>query len=87
MKRRNPALALLDSEKPGFFKVKKYGDFLKLSFHMFPYNEILKVYSCNHSTQKYLHIRNFSQISEEFWELRVSKIFADVLAKILVMTS
>ena len=48
-------------------------DFLKLSFHMFPYNEILKVKSemiFEESTSKYPQIPNFF---EGVWELRASE--------------
>ena len=47
-------------------------DFLKLSFQMFPWNEIFKVtYDLifEISTLKYFEITNFSQISEAVWEL------------------
>ena len=50
-------------------------DFLKLLFHMFPYNEIVKVSKVKSdsifetSTPKYPLISNFSQISEGVWEL------------------
>ena len=56
------------------------GDFLKLSFHMFPHNEILKVFKVKSelifekSTPKYLEIPNFSEINEGLRELRASKI-------------
>ena len=56
-------------------------DFLKLSFHMFPYNEIFQKFSkvksdliFETSTPKYLSIPNFKQISEGVWELRASEI-------------
>ena len=55
-------------------------DFLQLSYHMFPYNEILKVFKVKSdlifetSTPKYLQIPNFSQLSEGVWELRASEI-------------
>ena len=52
-------------------------DFLKLSFHMFPYNEILKVKSeliFEESTSKYFQIPNFNEISQGVWELRASEI-------------
>ena len=52
-------------------------DFLKLSFHMFPYNEILKVKSeliFEKSSKKYLQIANFSEISQGIWELQASEI-------------
>ena len=45
-------------------------DFLKISFHMFPYNEILKVFKSKselifeESTSKYPQIPNFSEISQ-----------------------
>ena len=47
-------------------------DFLKLLFHMFPYNEILKIFKIKFETNtaKYLCILNFSQISEVVYELR-----------------
>ena len=47
-------------------------DFLKLSFHMFPWNEIFKATSdliFEISTLRYFKIPNFSQISEVVWEL------------------
>ena len=52
-------------------------DFLKLSFHMFPYNGILKVFLLKvkselifeESISKYLQIPNFSEISQGGWEL------------------
>ena len=47
-------------------------DFLKLSFQMFPWNEIFKVISdliFEISTLRYFEITNFSQISEGDWEL------------------
>ena len=59
---------------------KSTRDFLKLSFHMFPYKEIsivLKVKSdliFETSTSKYLKIPNFSQINQRVWELRASEI-------------
>ena len=43
-------------------------DFLQLSFHMFPYNEILKIKSdliFETSTPKYTQIANVGQISEK----------------------
>ena len=55
-------------------------DFLKLSFHMFPYNKIFKVFKVTSdlifeiSTQRYLKIPNFRQISEGIRELRASEI-------------
>ena len=55
-------------------------DFLKFSFHMFPYNEILKFSKVKSdlvsetSTPKYLQMPNFTQISEAVWELRASEI-------------
>ena len=54
--------------------------FLKLSFHMFPYNEILKVFKVKFElifeeiTSKYPQIQNFSKISQKVWELRASEI-------------
>ena len=47
-------------------------DFLKLLFHMFPWNKIFKITSdliFEISTLRYLEIPNFSQISEAVWEL------------------
>ena len=47
-------------------------DFLKLSFHMFPWNEIFEVTSdliFEISTLRYFEIPNFSQVSEGVWEL------------------
>ena len=47
-------------------------DFLKLPFHMFPWNEILKVTSdliFEISILRYFELPNFSQISEKVWEL------------------
>ena len=58
-------------------------DFLKLSFPMFPYNEIFKVKSDLISETS----TNFSQISEVVPELQVPKIYAYESAKIQVMTS
>ena len=55
-------------------------DFLKLSFHMFPSNKILKVFKAKSElifekrTTKNLQIPNFSEISQEVWELRASEI-------------
>ena len=55
-------------------------DFRKLSFHMFPYNEILKVFKVKselifeESTSKYPQIPNFSKISQGVCELRASEI-------------
>ena len=55
-------------------------DFLKLLFHMFPYNEILKFSKVKSelifgkSTPKYLSIPNFSEVSQRVWELRASEI-------------
>ena len=56
-------------------------DFLKLSFYMFPYNEILIVFKkvkseliCEESTSKYPQIPNFSGISQGVWELRAFEI-------------
>ena len=55
-------------------------DFLKLSFHMFPYNKILKVSKVKselifeESTSKYPQIQNFSEISQGVWELQASEI-------------
>ena len=55
-------------------------DFLKLSFHMFPYNEILKVFNVKsefifeESTSKYPQVPNFREISQAVWELRASEI-------------
>ena len=55
-------------------------DCLKLSFHMFPYNEILKVLKVKselifqESTSKYPKIPNFSKISQGGWELLASEI-------------
>ena len=45
-------------------------DFLKLSFHMFPYNKILKVFKVKSElifeerTSKYPQIPNFSEVSQ-----------------------
>ena len=54
-------------------------DFLKLLFHMFPYNKILKVFK-----SKILYLKQVSQNTSEyqisatsvkaFWELRASEI-------------
>ena len=47
-------------------------DFLKLSLHMFPCNEIFEVTSdliFEISILRYLEIPNFSQISGGVWEL------------------
>ena len=47
-------------------------DFLKLSFHMFPWNKIFKVASdliFEISKLRYFEIPNFSQIRERVWEL------------------
>ena len=47
-------------------------DFLKLSFHMFPWNETFKVTSdliFEISVLRYFEISNFSQIGEGVWEL------------------
>ena len=55
-------------------------DFLKTSFHMFPYNKILKPSKVTSdlifkiTTLRYLKIPNFSQISKGIWELRASEI-------------
>ena len=68
-------------------------DFLKLSFHMFPYNEILKVskvkplFIFEEGTSKYPQIPNFSEISQGVWELQASEIYGYALAKVQVMTS
>ena len=51
--------------------------FLKLSFHMFPYREILKVFESKIRLDIWnnrFKIPNFSQISEGVWELRTSEI-------------
>ena len=54
--------------------------FLKLSFHTFPYNEILKVLKVNselifeESTSKYPQIPNFSEICQGVWELLAFEI-------------
>ena len=50
--------------------------FLTLSFHMFPYNEILKVFNSKIRLDiwnNHPKIPNFSQISEGVWELRASE--------------
>ena len=47
-------------------------DFLKLSLHMFPWNEIFEVTSdliFEIGNLRYFEISNFSQISEGVWEL------------------
>ena len=59
-------------------------DFLKLSFHMFPYNEILKVFKVKsdlifeESTSKYPQTQNFSEISKGVWKLRASETYVSV---------
>ena len=56
-------------------------DFLKLSFHMFPYHEILKFSKVKselifeESTSKYPQIPNFSEISHGVWEFPYNEIF------------
>ena len=50
---------------------------LKLSFHMFPCREILKVFKSKIRLDIWnngFKIPNFSQISEEVWELQVSEV-------------
>ena len=55
-------------------------DFLELSFHMFPYNEILKVFKSKirvdiwKTTPKYVYMPNFSKICQGVWELLASEI-------------
>ena len=67
-------------------------DFLKLSFYMFPYKEILKVFKSktgldisNKHLKKPLNTK--LQPSEGVWELRAYKIQTYASAKIQVMTS
>ena len=55
------------------------GSFLKLSCHMFPCREILKVFKSKIRLDIWnnrFKIPNFSQISEGVWELRASEIEA-----------
>ena len=55
-------------------------DFLKTSFHMFPYNEIFKFLKVTSDLifeiiiLRYFQMPNFSQISKRIWELRASEI-------------
>ena len=49
-------------------------DFLKLTFLMFPYNEILKVKSELIFDKGTPNTSNFSEISQGLWELRASEI-------------
>ena len=56
-------------------------DFLKTSFHMFPYNEIFKSFLKVTSDLifekiilRYFQMPNFSQINKGIWELRASEI-------------
>ena len=52
-------------------------DALNLSFHMFPYIEILNVSKSifEINNQIYLSIPNFSQIDQGVWELRAPKFW------------